>query len=668
MAVDLTVSLPAGAPKGYNLAFRTVLPAGTNYVPGSAGAQDGSPKILANAPTAGKTTLIWANVDDLVANSSHTLSFSVTYNNTGSAGTPKYDVGDVLPIDTGAYISTDPRDEADFSATGLPLGPGAGTYTGIAEQSTNTQLTAIDVTKAEPHPEGEIPRGVHDHQTVYTLKVTNNRVNPTNGVSLDDYIPAGLEFLGCAGTADHTTSAPTNSGNPQEYPGSGPITVAHPTVAESCVAPDVVETVNADPDGTGPLPAGVYTHVRWNLIGNFAASGTRTITYGAAIPIRANAMTWSGGLPPSATGPQAVNLDNNSGPETYDEQPLLNGAIVAGNYTAPAKPVKAVSDEGTLLRTAEDIAIQKTNDNAGLEQGDLTKWTINLQVSEYRSVDNITIHDVVPNGLCPLGPVNAERTPPASQTECNPLAGKNPSNPYTTVLEQAGGTYDITWNKATMTSLAHVKPSETRQLTFWTRTRDHYQSNFADAAPILSKDAVSNAIDATGTDWVRCVGATPDCTTTSGAKIAHDEIDGQPDLDVSASGKAAAGPTILKQVAATYPASGNCNNLAATSYGKTVPIYGPGDLVCWKLRLDFPSKLNTTSQDVFDILPVGLTYVPGTAQTTSNNTVPVGAVDPSTAGRLRWPIGTANDVDHGGKVFEVDLQGNGRLPARPCLR
>ena len=98
--VDPHRSLPAGAPKGYNLAFRAVLPAGTSYAPGSAGTSDGEPPILANAPTSGKTTLIWHNVDDLVANSSHTLSFLVHYNNTSSTGTPKYDVGDVLSIDT----------------------------------------------------------------------------------------------------------------------------------------------------------------------------------------------------------------------------------------------------------------------------------------------------------------------------------------------------------------------------------------------------------------------------------------------------------------------------------------------------------------------------------------------------------------------------------------
>ncbi len=656
--VDLTASLPVGAPKGYNLAFRSVLPAGTAYVPGSAG-NDGEPQVFTNAPTSGKTTLVWSNVDDLVANSGHTLSFQVSYNTTSSAASPKYDVGDLLPIDSGAYISTDPRDETDFNALGQAV-PGIDSYTGSALLSTNTSLTAIRIRKSEPHPEGEIPRGVHDHQTVYTLTITNNHVNPTNAVSAEDYLPAGLEFLGCAGTPDHTTNAPTNVGSAQEYPGSGAIVVTHPTVPEKCLAPDLVETVTTDPDGTGPLPTGVYTHVRWNNLGSFAANEVRQITYGAAIPIRENTMTWTtAGGTPGTTGAQAANLDNNSGAETYDEQPLLNGALVAGTYQAPAKPGQPVSDEGTLLRTAEDIAIQKSNNNGGLEQGDLTLWTVDLQVSEYRFVNDVVIHDVVPNGLCPLGPTNLTHATSGSDSECAPVSGTNPSQPYTSVDEQTDGTFDLTWDQTTFPALAHLDPSATRQLTFWTRTRENYQSGFADSTPVLSRDSVTNNIDTSGVDWVRCAPADPNCVG-AGTKIDHDEVDGLADYDVSGSGKAAQGPVILKRVAANYPASGDCNDLTAADYGKSIPEYGPGDQVCWNLRLVFPTNLDTSSQDVFDILPAGIDYVPGSWQAvpgSGHNTVSIGTIDTTTPGRLRWPIGIAGwDVDAGGKVFEVTIK------------
>jgi uncharacterized repeat protein (TIGR01451 family)/fimbrial isopeptide formation D2 family protein len=652
--VALTASLPAGAPKGYNLAFRVVLPAGTSYVAGTAG-NDGAPTILADKPATGQTTLIWPNVDDLVASSGHTLSFEVDYNDTSSAATPKYDVGDQLPITSGAYISTQPRDEADFNALGQPVGPAAGSYTGWAEQATTTDLTAIQIRKSEPHPEGEIPRGVHDHQTVYTLTVTNNDVNPTNGVWAEDYLPAGLEFLGCAGTTDHTTDAPTNTGSAQEYPGSGPIVVTHPTGAENCTQPDLVETVEVDPDGSGPLPLDVYTHVKWNLVGDFAPSQVTKLTYAAAIPIRENTLTWSG-TTPATTGAQAANLDNNAGDETYDEQPLLNGALAHGTYQAPSKPGKSVKDEGTLLRTAEDIAIQKSNNLGSLNQGDLTKWTVDLQVSEYRWLTDVSIHDVVPNGLCPLGPTNLANTPDAQDNECGSTGGNLPSEPYTSVDEQGNGSYDIVWDKTTFPELATIEPSDTRQLTFWTRTRANYQSGFANSTPVLSRDDVANNISTQGNDWIRCAPADPLCTG-AGSKIDADETDGDLDYDQSQSGKAADGPTIVKQVGKSFPGAGQCGNLAAADYGKTVPEYGPGDHVCWKLRLDFPANLDTTSQDVFDVLPNGLSYVAGSWVATANNMVTVGAIDTSVDGRLRWPLGGGtNDVDSGSQVFELTFE------------
>ncbi|WP_244930731.1 isopeptide-forming domain-containing fimbrial protein [Nocardioides sp. W7] len=655
--VALTASLPAGAPKGYNLAYRFVLPAGTSYVGASAGEEAGEPTVLADAPTSGKTTLIWPNTYDLVANASHTLAFEVRYNTTAAATPPRYDVGSPLAIDMGAYLSSDPRDLADFSALGVPQ-PGPDSYSGHAAKSTITKLTAIEIEKSEPHPEGEIPRGVHDHQTVYTLTVTNNKVNPTTGVTVDDYLPAGLEFLGCAGTADHTTDAPTNPGSAEEYAGSGPIVVSQPTT--DCVDPVLVETVDTDPDGSGPLPAGVYTHVRWTHLGGFGADQVKKIRYAAAIPIRENTLTWTtpGGTP-ATTGAQAVNLDNNSGPETYDEQPLLNGAIAAGDYQSPIDGPRAVSDEGTLLRTAEDIAIQKSNDNNGLEQGDLTKWTVDLQVSEYRYVDHVVVRDTVPNGLCPLGTGNLTTQNNATDAECAPTAGKLPSQPYSSVAEQSDGTFAIVWDESTYPALARLAPSATRQLTFWTRTRANYQGGFLDTTPVLSKDAVTNNIATEGVDWVRCAPADPTCAG-SGTKLDHDETDGELDFDVSQSGKAAEGPAILKQVAATYPASGDCDDLVAADYGKTVPAYGPGDLVCWKLRLTFPTHLDTFSQDVFDILPASLSYVPGTWQETTNNTVDITAFDDTaddTAGRLGWKIGGGGtDVDTGGEIFEVTLK------------
>lgn len=654
--VELTASLPAGSAKGYNLAYRVVLPAGARYVAGSAGSQDGDPRQIVD-PATGRTTLIWNNVDDLVANASHTLAFRVTYATTDDAPATHLDVGDQLAIESGAFISGDARDEADFSPTGEPIGPRSGSFSARADRSRSVELSAIEIEKSEPHPEGEIPRGVHNHHTVYTLEVRNNSVNPSTGITVEDFVPAGLEFLGCATQADNTTNATTNPGSAEEYPGSGPIVVTAPTAADGCVAPDRVETVRLDPDGSGPLPFGVYTHARWNLDASLIEDGTTTLRYAAAIPLRENTLDWTGATP-GPDGRQTANLDNNSGPETYDEQLLRNGARASGVYRAPGKPGRATEDWGVLDRTAEDIAIQKSNNKESLEQGDLTRWTIDLQVSEYRSLDDVVITDTVPDGLCPLGSANYERVGSGravSNDECDPVSGHDPSSPYTDVTEQADGSFAVTWDKTTFPDLAHLKPSETRQLTFWTRTRDSYQQDFDDATPVLSMDSVENNVAVQGVDWVRCTSAPNDCTD-SGTKIWHQETDGELDFDVSKSGKAASGPVLVKQVAAVFPGNGQCSDLAAAQYGKTVPVYGPGDQVCWKLRVEFPTSLDTRSQDVFDLLPHGLEYVDGSAQPTAANTVAINEVDGSVPGRIRWAIGDGDLIDRGNQVFEVTFQ------------
>ncbi|HTR75117.1 MAG TPA: isopeptide-forming domain-containing fimbrial protein [Solirubrobacterales bacterium] len=646
LQVDLTAADPAGEPYGYNLAFRYVLPKGVSYVAGSETTEAGEPEIITNAKT-GETTLIWHNVDDLSPASSRTISFELEYD------TSVYDVGDVIETEVGAYISTNARDEADFNADGTPGASGPGSYTGSATATAETKITAIEVKKSEPHPEGEIPRGVHDNQTIYTLTVTNNHVNPTDGVELEDFLPAGLEFLGCAGTEDHTKEAPTYPGHAEEYEGSGKIVVG---AVEDCLPPDIVETVDEDPDGAGPLESGVYTRVVWENIGDFAKNEEKVIRYRAAIPERRNTMTWPKGEPTPESGAQAVNLDNNSGAETKDEEELQNGAIVSGTYVSPAHPSGLpVSDEGTLTRTAEDLAIQKTNNKPTLEQGDYTEWTVNLQVSEYRYLNNVVIKDEVPDGLCPLGEKNYTRETYGDDSECDPVSGKEPSEPYTNVTEQSDGTYDITWDESTFSALSHLKPDEPLHFTFWTRTRKNYQKDFEDAGPILSHDAVKNNIQTEGKAYVRCQGGNGDCSKSPANKIESDWHDGEKVKDVSTSGKEADGPILEKTVAADYPTSGNCDELGMAHYGKTIPSYGPGDYVCWKLRVEFPKKLDTHSLNVFDLLPHGIEYVAGTWETAGEDSVSVESFADK-EGRLEWVIGAKDDVDAGGQIFEVTLK------------
>jgi hypothetical protein len=210
--VTFTAANPGAQPYGYNLSYRAVLPKNVSFVGGSTQLGSGqpapAPTVVANHPASGETTLIWSNVGDLSPGSSSTLSFQVT------PSTASLPVGSAFKVEGGAYIASQPRFLPKFSAAGVPQGPGSESFTGDATGETTTRITAIEVAQEEGSPEGEILRGVHDHQTVYKVTVTNNNVASTGAVSLLEYLPADLEYLGCGGAgADHTTDAPTNPGS-----------------------------------------------------------------------------------------------------------------------------------------------------------------------------------------------------------------------------------------------------------------------------------------------------------------------------------------------------------------------------------------------------------------------------------------------------------------------
>lgn len=632
--VEVTVSAanPQGQPYGYNLSYRVVLPAGVSYAGGAAAA----PKQIADAPGLGETTLIFANTSDLSPGATKTFGFELQYD------TAVYDAGESFPVKAQAFVNADPRFIPKFNAEGIPQGPESESFTGFTPEVTGIQtLKAIEVEIDEPSPEGEILRGVHDHQTVYTLKVTNNGINPTTGTKLDAYIPAGLEFLGCGGAgADHTTDAPTNPGTAEEYPGSGPIQVEP---LAGCVEPESVETELVDPDGPGPMPEAIYTHVVWP-VGELADGETQLFPYRAAVPIRANTNTFSGARPSAASGDQTTNLDNNDGPEVTDETLLRTYAKASGTYQGKAPT--PTSDEQILDRTAEDWVVHKSGSSGTLAQGQITTWTLLFETSEYKFVDGATVTDTLPDGLCPLGPENFTSGNDPADAECDPVGGQEPSAPYASASENADGTWEMTWDAGSLAKLGHTGISDTFTITFPTRTRTHYQENFEPAGPILAHDGIDNKVTTEGAGFARCTTpGTPDCATP-GPKIDFDGTDGATIVDASHAEQEAGAPVILKEVAESG------TNCQTATYTTAVPVYSPGDRVCWRLRVDFPGTLDTSPQALSDFLPDGTEYIPGSDEPGPQNNVSA-TIDESGAadGLLTWTV-TGSTVPAGGEVFE----------------
>lgn len=637
--IRFTAANPAGQPPGYNLSFRAVLPAGVHYKPGS-GPSGVPPQVIANQPVAGQETVLFSNVSDLSPNSSYALTFQVTHD----PGT--LPVGATFTVQGAAFLNSDPRYVPQFTATGAPIGPSATSYTGSATASHDVDLLPFRVIREAPD---NMLRGAHDFQYRTQIRIENNKVAPTQSFALTDYAPAGVEVLAC-GTADHTTSAATNPGSSAEYPGSGPLNPGNAPGLSNCLAPDDVTTVTTDPDGPGGVAAGTWTRQTWANLGTLAIGQVLTIDFATAIPIRENTTTWTGATPSGGSRNQAANLDNNSGPETYDEQPLTGYTTGSGSYNGG--PSSNASDTQTTI--AEDLTLGKTASSPSISIGATTTWTLTANASEYRWVDDAVIVDTVPDGLCPLGATNYEDDSD-EQAECASPGG---GDPYDTVVEHADGTYTVTFD-----ALPRIAPSGTRQVQLITKTRGHYQENFADDDEVLANDRWTNTATVSGNDFVICSGGADGTDCAGHPKIDHDETDGLPDLDGASADQEAQGPNLDKKVAVSGT---DCD---AATYSDSQQHYAPGDRVCWKVRMEFPGGTPTGNVTLTDFLPLGHTYEAASFHVTGANTVPIDSFDDAQAGLLVWRLGTSgvagqNDVFEGVLSTIVNQQVSPAFPGQ----
>ena len=560
--ITLTATNTSG-PDGFNLTFVDVLPAAATLGAGSP-APD---QTLAGTPTIGLTTYVWRNVSDLQTGVSESLTY---YINASS-----YDVGSSITTTARAYVSDDPFVIPTYTGTG-----GDGFDEDVAA---TTNLVPFLLFKTEGSTEAELLRGLHKHQTVYTFEIRNNYLNATNGFAVEDWIPAGMEFLGCGGVDNSTIG--------DEYVGSGSINPGNePTLANPCVAPDIVETVATDPPG--PLPADVYTHVVWTaptLATNIAAGNNAFFDYIAAIPMRENTTTWAAATP-ATNGPQASNIDNNSGPlteETLTEQQLQNYAVATGTYTGDSV---SYSDDDTKTVSAEDVSIHKGVDHDSITHGADSIWTLEIEASEYTALaTNIVVTDTVPDGLCP------------TQVSGPGCSGTDPSQPYSSIQENADGTWTLTWNVADMDG-SIGSTTDTRTITFYTKTLTHYQENGGNESPVLARDSWTNKVDLTAT------------------------ADGRAVEDESSAGQSAADVAIAKDVATRVASMDDCSLVADWDVSPALG-YRIGDRVCWRLGVDFPLDLDTFDSDINDYLPPGHLYTDDdTWALGGNNTVASGDV------------------------------------------
>lgn len=697
----LTATNPGGTDQvpQYNLSFRDVLPPGVVYVGPTTPASAGTPtvftnRLVASDPASEYQTLVWPNAADLQVNSVAELSFIVR------AARDPWPVSSSFPNVANAYTNADPRYVPKFDPNGVVV-PGPTSFTASATASTvTTSVTAFRIQKSSsPTPEGELLRGIHDHVATYTLRVTNNPSFATNDIEIRDYLPAGLEFLGC-GTVDNTPPSslypadPADPGTGLEYPGAGALTAT--ALVDPCEVPVSVETVENPPaDGGRTFPAGVYTKVTWR-IGDFTPGQVKEIVYRAGIPQRANEGTWQGSVPAVTGGgtiatqpPQTANLDNNTGPstrETAAEQALTNVAVGTGSYTGPVpgQPTPTTVNASTdHTVTAEDLAMQKsvtprTFDSSGTG---LATYTLQLQASEYVTAGGITITDVMPDGVCPVWrgqtPSVTGTLPPECGTSTTPAPGADPTNAtLTKVTRNTNGTFTLVFAPLSLPA------NGTLTITYQGRMRTQYTSN---DQPTSAGDTYTNTVSLTGETIAR-PGVNPppnpgdlDDPITVNDTSSATQSSTQPVIDkrIKPNVPGAEGYQCAEGTTTTNPGGAAPGSLVSSAGAQeyvdpatAVPSLTPdqitfrnGSIVCFLLRVDFPSQSRTKNPVVTDFLPAGTSYLPNSAVVTDRSTIAAADVafneaQAAAGSPPSWQVGALSGASRfapEGAVFEVVL-------------
>jgi len=602
---------------------------------------------------------VWQNVSDLPATATVTSTIEVMPSAT------VFPVGtDDLGIAVTSYTSN--------NATLLPAFDGS---TSVALNSNHTSrpgtdaasadVRALRVTKSEPSPEQELLRGVHNNTTTYTIVVENTGEDATNGVTVTDYLPAGLEYLGVGGE-DHTDPAsylfPSGGSGTLEYPGASPLTSTPAPAGGPGAAPgpgwdgfgETVETVSLDAaqaTALGLPGAGVYTKVTWTIGAlsggtpqSFATTegtaGEYTIRYRAAVPLFENTMDWPG-TTPDITGEQGSNLGNNTGastrhgindPDYNYAQHMTNTVGVVGTYqgtvTNPGDEVSSDDDQVTI--EAVDLRVIKRVNPDSFATGNLALYRLDLATSEYTSAAGITLTDEIANGLCPAFPSQPTEPVFMIDGDVKTLIDWNNEVGAECDYPNASGTVQATGTTVTVTSIdfstmdgsftvdfavGAVTAQASAVIQYAALQRHTYIPGTSHDGATSSGDTMVNYVEVRGTTTQ--IPALDDVESASGAQAYGDETvldDSTAEIHSNFSGLT---KTVLQRDKNPGTAS------PADWVDHATEPFALGDTVWYRVRIDFAEDIETRQPKLTDFLPQGVEYV------TSSYTAHLGTVDPA---------------------------------------
>ncbi|PJJ65457.1 isopeptide-forming domain-containing fimbrial protein [Compostimonas suwonensis] len=661
---ELTVQNTSDAPATpwYNLAVTLLVPNGIAFADSVA---LGAPEIYTSGQTplggtpipAGFALWVWEDISDLPVAATRDLDLTVTaaqppVGGDQTADAAVFPVGSDFDLTAASYASTNARFLPVFNgSTGVRTPDATAATQSSAPDVLNTEVRAIRVTKTEPSPESELMRGVHDRTTVYTITVENTSEGPTDDTVLVDYLPAGLEFLGCGATDNSTWNWPTESLEPGaavEYPGAPRLT-AVPAVTSDCPIPVAVDTVEKTDGSTGfpaDLANGVYTKVTWNL-GTLEqgdpSTGTpsqRIVDYAVGIPDFANTMTWQAGTtqPSAESLGQQADLDNNNGDTTRqsvesdahtDGQVYRNVATATGDYAGVIRTGadREATDDDDEIVYSMDLRVLKSVDTQPADgepteygsdaasefiTGGVAKYTLTLRTSEYTDSSDIVLTDTIPNGLCPVVPAG---TPVIE----GPFAVPTLDGGSTQVVGAAASDYPADcalgapvtgdWTGpvtgGTITGVAYEETTGQFYLTFSAPPMSSTDPSHSIVYPVLMRSDYEHEEGAT-TSLDRFVNSVVLTATTTSIPALGEPVTETIADDSSAtivSGPSAISKKVLPRdvdVSSGCPAAGYEDELQSG--------FVLGDLVCFELTVDFATDVDTRNPTVTDMLPSGIAF------------------------------------------------------------
>lgn len=603
----------------------------------------GAPSLLCAVPT-GFQLWVWQNVADLPSNAQIDSSLVVRPN------AASYSVGsDTLSVDLTAYTSNDPIYLPTFDGS-TSVSTSSSHTSQPGEASEQTEVNALRLAKSETQsPENELLRGIHTQTTTYELQVEYSGEAPTDSVTVVDYLPAGLEYLGSGG-ADNTVASDTLYDGNREYP-SAPDLTGTPApsggTGDWSGSGELVETVELsapEASALGLAGAGVYTKVTWNL-GTLAGgtaqvypsaagtAGTYVIRYRAAVPLFENTMTWQIGSDADAPTPagdtaQGSNLNNNNGastrhgignPDFNDGQSLTNAVTASGTYAGPVvdDPTdRAAFDRTTETVTAMDIRVVKAVNPNDFLTGDYATYTLTLDTSEYTSSAGIELTDDVANGVCPAIPTQAIAPTltingvPTDMTSWNAAvtaggstgcAYPNDSRTLTgasvTAIDFEPGTGAFVTDFVT----ADMPADSTTTIEYQALQRPTYITTPGENGATSSGDTMVNTVDLRGTTTAIDPIENNLVSSTGGVAYGVETVSDDSRAEI-VSNFSALSKTVLERDLTPGTAS------PTDWVDHAADPFAIGDTVWYRIRIDFADGIETRNPLLTDFLPQGVNY------------------------------------------------------------